>query len=405
MLITLAFRNIWRNRRRTFITAASILFAVFFAVVMRSIQEGTWNHMIDSVVRYHIGYGQIHEKGFWDEQSINKAFLLDDSLTQIRTRVEGVEDLIPRIEQFALASASNTTRGVLVLGIDPEREDAMSNISGRIDTGAYLEKGSPDILVGNGLAEKLDISLGDSLVLISQGFRGANAVGIYAVAGIVHIGAPDISNRMVYMTLPEAQYLFAAYDRVTSLVVLPGDPEQLNPVITRLENALDTSAYEVMSYREMMPELIEAKAFDVAGSYVIMTILYLIIGFGIFGTLLMMLKEREYEFGVLKAIGMRSWQLFRIVWLESIFLGILGCLAGAAVAAPVVGWFAANPIKLGGDMEAAYEQLGIEPVMVTTFDAGIFLGQMWIVLAIVTVLSIYPFFRIMRLKPVEAMRA
>ena len=138
MLFKLAFRNIWRNRRRTVITAASILFAVFFSIVMRCIQEGTWDYMIDSVVRYHIGYAQIHEKGYWDEQTINKAFPVADSLNELALKDRNIEGLIPRIEHFALASAKETTRGVMVIGIDPQRKEHFSQLSERIDKGARI---------------------------------------------------------------------------------------------------------------------------------------------------------------------------------------------------------------------------------------------------------------------------
>lgn len=404
MIVKLAFRNIWRNRRRTLITSASILFAVFFAVVMRCIQEGTWDYMIDSVVRYHIGYGQIHEKGYWDEQSINKAFILEDTLMAKAASVPGIRAFVPRMESFALASAGETTRGVLVTGIDVTLEDQFSGVSERIDEGAFLEPGDNGVMLANGLAAKLDLHPGDSIILLSQGFRGANAVGIYPVRGVIHFGIPDVSNRMVYMSIEEAQQFFAAYDRASALVIDTDRPSRLPRILDDLRSSLDTSAYEVMSYRQMMPQLLEAKEFDVAGSYVIMAVLYLIIGFGIFGTMLMMLKEREYEFGVLKAIGMRSWQLYRMVWLESVLLGLVGCLAGGLVSLPIVSWLAANPIPLTGDMGEAYVQFGIEPVIVTVVDLPIFFNQMLVILLIVTILSFYPLLKITRLKPVEAMR-
>lgn len=405
MLLKLAFRNIWRNRRRTFITAASILFAVFFAAVMRSVQEGTWDYMIDSVVRYHVGYGQIHEKGYWDERSINKLIPADSSMLGRIESAEAVVSAFPRIEHFALASVGTNTRGVMVVGIDPQREDAFADLTGRIQAGAYLKQDDTGVLLGNGLSKRMGLGVGDSLVLVSQGYRGANAVGIYPVRGVIHFGIPELSNRMVYMSLSEAQHFFGAYDLASAIVIDAGKKNHVPAAVAALSAELDSATYEVMGYQDMMPELLEAKEFDVAGSYVIMLVLYLIIAFGIFGTLLMMLKEREYEFGVLKAIGMRSTQLYGMVWLESIFLGLIGCLAGAVVALPVIAWLAANPIPLGGGMEAAYEQFGMEPVIVTVVDPSLLAGQMVVVMLIVSVLSLYPLFKIARLRPVEAMRA
>ena len=133
-------------------------------------------------------------------------------------------------------------------------------------------------------------------------------------------------------------------------------------------------------------------------------VLYLIIGFGIFGTILMMLKEREYEFGILKAIGMRSVKLNLMLWLETIFLGLIGCFAGILFAFPIVYYFYKKPIQLSGEMAAAYEKFGVEPLLPASIDASIFINQALIVFFLITILAIYPMIKIYNLKPVQAMR-
>ena len=131
MLFRLAWRNIWRNKRRTFITLASILFAVLFASLMESLQKGAWNNMINNIVTFHMGYIQVHQKGYWDEQTLDYAFPLDAAISRTQG-LQGVADALTRLESFALASTGSNTMGVMVTGIDPKREDAMTRIQARL---------------------------------------------------------------------------------------------------------------------------------------------------------------------------------------------------------------------------------------------------------------------------------
>ncbi|MDX1407012.1 MAG: hypothetical protein R3330_02735, partial [Saprospiraceae bacterium] len=182
MLLRLAYRNIWRNRRRTLITAASILFAVFFAVVMRAIQVGAWQRMVDSVVHFYFGYAQVQAAGYWDERSIEQSLLYDDSLRNRLDQIAGLGGYTPRLESFALAAHEDQSRGALLIGIDPEAEDALTQLSSRVTEGSYFGDGG--VLMSSGLAEYLDLRLGDTAVFVSQGYHGTNAAGKYAVSGI-----------------------------------------------------------------------------------------------------------------------------------------------------------------------------------------------------------------------------
>ena len=146
-LFKLAHRNIWRNKRRTLITAASILFAVAFAVFMNAIQAGTWDYMMDNVVNYHFGYAQVHNDGFWEDQTLDNAMdQSDPSLLALRD-IDGMEGVIPRIESFALASNEQNTRGTMVIGVDPDVEDKMTGLSERLVEGEFLKDGDMGAMV------------------------------------------------------------------------------------------------------------------------------------------------------------------------------------------------------------------------------------------------------------------
>lgn len=404
MIVKLAWRNIWRNRRRTFITAASILFAVLFASLMESLQKGAWNNMINNVVNFYYGYAQIQQKGYWDDRTIDNAFVLHDSLLSLPDKIDPLAGIVPRLESFALASTGNKTFGVMVVGIDPGRENAMTGLADRVESGAYLSVDSePAALLATGVAERLNLDVGDTIILISQGFHGVNAAGKYPVQGMVDFPSPDLNKQLLYLPLQEAQHFYGAYDRVTSLALNLKSNDDISPVRRQVTTALDTSTYQFMDWKAMMPELLEAKALDSAGNIIVYLILYLIIAFGIFGTILMMTKEREYEFGVLTAIGMRRGKLGLVIWLETVMLGLLGALSGILLSVPVVWYFKVNPIQFTGEYAHMMEQYGFEPIFPAQLDWTIFATQALLVFLVTALLALYPIWKIRHLQPVEAM--
>ncbi len=401
MLIKLAWRNIWRNRQRTLITAGSVLFAVLLASLMEALQKGAWNHMIGNVVNYYFGYAQVHSDGYWDDQTLDKAFLYEGKVSALQKEVSQVKNVLPRIESFALASSGDNTMGVMVVGVDPVLENEMTQLKTRLTKGNYLE-GPKEALIAKGIAENLKININDTIVLISQGFRGVNAAGKYPVKGFVEFGSPDLNKRMVYLPLKEAQWFYGADNRVTSLAIHLKNPQSLQETVQSLKAVLKDGEYEVMDWKKLLPDLVEAKELDSAGNYIVYFILYVIIAFGIFGTILMMIKEREYEFGILVAIGMYRWKLGLIVWLETFFIGLLGTLAGILFSFPLVWYFHINPIRFTGEYAHTMEKFGFEPIFPAAFNANIFVTQAIIVFIITTVIAFFPLLKISRLKPVKA---
>lgn len=405
MLLKLAWRNIWRNKRRTAITAASILFAVFFSIFMEAIQSGAWDNLISNVVNFHYGYVQVHEKGFWEEQTLEKVFPADEQLMDLDQTIAGIETVLPRLESFALASTGENTTGVMVIGMEPELEKRMTKLPERLIAGAYLAKTDKAVLIAKGVAERLSLGVNDTIVLISQGYRGVNAAGKYPVKGIVEFGSPELNKQLTYLPLAEAQWFYGAENLLTSLAFELSSDQQIKPVVRQLKTKLDTSQYEVMDWAEMLPDLVEARTLDTGGNVIVYIILYMIITFGIFGTILMMTKERSYEMGVLVSIGMRRAQLGSVIWLEIILLGILGALLGILVSLPVVIYFNINPLVMPGDYSTAMEQFGFEAVFPAALHWIIFVRHGLVVLLITILLGFYPMLKIRGLQPVKAMRS
>lgn len=403
MLLKLAWLNIWRNKRRTIITATSVFFAVLLAILFRSLTDGIYDNMIHNVVSYSSGYLQIHQKGYWDEQSIDNTFEEDTLLSQTLRKNLNVSNLMPRLQTFALASYADKTKGVLVLGIDPDAEKAVNNLHEKIILGSYLESTEENaVVLGEGLATQLKLNIHDTLVLLGQGYHGSSAAAKFMVKGILKIGALDLNNNIVYMPLKQAQYMHGAEHRLTSISVMLDQTGNLKKQKEAIEGSMDTEAYEVMTWNEMMPELYQFIEADSTGHYIIIGILYFIISFGLFGTLLMMIFERKHEFGILIAIGMKKRLLAIILMLESILISLIGCVAGIVAGILVVKWFTWRPIQLTGEIKQVYEDHGIESIIYFSGQEKIFIVQTLVVLALSVLLAFYPGYKVMKLKPVEA---
>lgn len=403
MILTLAWRNLWRNRRRTFITAGSIVLAVVLAVFMRSMQEGVYEKMIENVVGFYSGYVQIHDNGYWDEKTLDNSFEIVPAVQTIADDDDRVVNAVPRLESFMLASNGKSSQVVQVVGTDPISENDLTGLEGKVVEGEYLKPGKSTVIIGQGLAKKLNIALGDTLILFGQGFRGTMASGLYPVTGLLKFGSQELSDRIAYVNIEDAQTMFAAPNRLTAYALNLSSPSVDEAVTTSLRQELPEE-YEVMDWREMMPELVQSIESDRVGGYLTMGILYIIIGFGIFGTALMMSKERQYEFGVLTALGMKRRLLSQVMVLEMVLMALLGVLVGVIISLPIVAAFHYNPIVLTGEAAEGYAAFGIEPVIPTAVDPGIFLDQGLIVLGMTLLVSLQPVLKIFRIDPVEAMR-
>jgi len=407
-LIKLAWRNIWRNKRRTLITISAIAFGVFFAAFMTAFNKGIFDSMMDGAIEQYFGYAQIHGENYWEDKVIDNSIEFDATLRAIPEKVAEVQDVIPRIESFALASAGDLTSGAFVIGIEPKKEDNLTNIKAKIVQGDYLTATDNAVILAEGLAKKLGLQLNDTLILLSQGYHGVNAAGKYPIKGIFKMGLPDLNKTLVYMPIKAAAYFLGAEGRATTLVLKIADKEILPQAIAGIKNYMPADQkYELMDWQQLMPELVETRQLKEGGNYIFIGILYLLIAFAIFGTILMMTKERSYEFGVLTAIGMRRNKLFSIVWLETIMVAIGGSIVGILMSMPLVYYLKIKPITvamLGEEAAAAYEKFGLQGELPAAFELPIFLYQALIIFLITSILAIYPFFKIRNLKPVEAMR-
>lgn len=402
-LIRMAWMNLWRNRSRTLISMAAVFFAVILSVLLRSIQGGAFEHLIENLVGYYSGYVQIHKAGYANEQTLENTFKATQTLENSIQSIEAVSTICPRLESFALAASGDITKGVMVVGIDAEREHRAIALKNKLRAGRYLDKSNNEVMVAEGLLKRLKIKLNDTLILIGRGYHGATAAGQYRIRGVVHFGAPQLNDQVVFLNLETASELFGTGDRITSYALFTNKHNKLDEIVLGLRAKLGND-YEIKPWHEIMPDIKQHMETDQENSRIFMAILYLLVAMGIFGTMLMMLVERSYELGMLLAIGMQKSTLIFLLVMESVFTVMAGCLMGLLCSVIPVIYFNRNPIKFTGEMGRSWERFGFEAIIPASTNADHFFSQGAVVFGIGLLLSVYPAWKILRMDPVTSMK-
>ena len=401
--LILAWRNIWRNRKRTNITLASIVFAVVIATFMRGLQLGSYDKMLYDAIRSSTGHIALMDSAFWDDKTLDNSMALSSQLEEALDEDSRLEIWVPEILGGCLVSVENNTRGVVVQGVDPDKKDAQIKFKEKLIEGNYLDDQDQAIMIGKELALFLGVSAGDSLVLLGQGHMGMTAAGVYAVKGIFDHPMAEFNKRFVFMPLMEAQHLFFMEDRVSTVNLVLKDPSKIQEA-TEFYQQQTNDATVVQNWQTMNSDMLSAIESDNFFGKIMIGILYMVIGFGLFGTILMMTIERKREFSIMMAIGMQDYKLTFQVILESVFIAAIGAIIGLAISFPVVYFYSLNPIPITGESAQMYRDLNMEPVLSISTKPGYMLAQFGIVLVISLIASIIPLYNIMRFNIVDIIR-
>jgi len=401
--IKLAWRNLWRNRRRTIIAISSIVFSVLLASWMRSMQEGSYDSMINNSVKFYSGYLQVQDSAYWNERTLENTFEAKPELQQKIEKIKDVTLVSNRVESFALAANHIKSKPAMVMGIEPEAEDQITNLSRKMQSGSFFKSGDKGVVVGSGLAKYLELGVNDTLVMISQGYHGVSASGLFIIQGIIKHPNAEFNKRLIYMDIETARDFYSAYGLSTSLVVMTGDHYQVTHLKKQISKILP-GKNTVMTWTDMSPELEQVIQGDRGGGIIMLAILYMVIAFGMFSVVIMMVKERRREFGVTHAVGMQKSKISFVVFLETLLIGLIGCSIGLIISYFFCLYFFYNPLPLSGEMAKATELYGMEPYMFFSMKPSLFYNQMIVVFIISIVIAIFPIYNVSRLKITKAMR-
>ncbi len=402
--LKLAWRNIWRNKRRTMITISAIVFAVLAAIVMQSMNRGSYEVMIDRMVSFSTGYLQVQDYRYDSEASLDNAFHYDDAL---REKVLGADPritiVVPRLETFMLAANDVSTRGAIVFGVKPEKEQDFNQIGNYLAEGRFVEANEQAVVMGKGLADRLQLGVGDTLALIGQGRFGMSASGLFEITGLIEHPIHDMNNSAVFLPLGTAQELLSAEGHITGLLISVQQARQTDAVARSLRSTLEDSELVVFTWPELMPELLELMEMDLAVPRLLTVVLYVVIGLGFFGTVLTMTMERLREFGVLLSVGMKRGSLSLVLLIETLIISVMAVTSGI-----VLSWVLlklVDPITLSGDAAQAVIDMGFDPIIPMSFAPDQFFIQGLYVFLIALLVFLFPLIKVLRLNILEAARS
>ncbi len=406
-LLKLAWRDIWRNRRRSLLTMGAIVFAVIIISMATSMQYGTFDAMEELVVRIYTGDLQVHRAGFSDEQTLS--YSLQESEQDWAQSFEAypwIEATSRRLTGYGLVSSDSSSAGAVIVGIEPETERQISTFANAPAEGKALSADDDHaVLLGRTLAKNLGVAVGDSVVVLTQGYHNVMGADLYRVKGLVGMGSPDIDRSMMIMPLADAQSLFSMEGRFTEIVLRTGNFRGAQAYASVLREALDQERYEAVSWKAMLPEIQQMRAFKMSGNYVFFLLLILLIGFEIFNTTTMSMMERVREFGMMMSIGMKPRQLSLLIALELAMKVVLALALGFLITFAAVMLLKDNPIEITGQLKQLYEDAGVT-VSGIAFSASPDVFVMPLVsVAVIALLSMaYPILRMRRFSPVQALR-
>jgi len=413
-LLQLAWRNLWRNPRRTFITMAAIAFGYAMLLFVACLMAGLRWQMIENGTSLTMSQIQVHAPGYYPNRSIQRTVggRQGTNVSAMLAAIAAdrrVYAAAPRVYGYGLLSAAHRSAGVELMGIVPEQEPKITILNRQIIKGTYLTAQKPKgVVMGDTLASTIGIDLGTEVVLLTQAADGSIGNDVYSVVGIFHTGLDAVDRGLVLMSLPALQDLLQlAPARIHEIGIKLDDITTATPVAATLESRIDLATpVKVMAWPELAPELASYVQFNRGITFVLFFIFFVLAVIGVMNTMLMAVFERTRELGMLMALGMRPVQIIALILAEAAGLAIASLIVGGIIGVPLLWYLQVHGLDLGG---ATGEVISL---------AGVVVGHLWygrqdypayaqaaLGLAVTALVSaLYPAWRAAHFRPTEAIR-
>ena len=403
MLAAMAWRNLWRQPRRTILL--TIAFAAAAAVFISSLQRGGYSEVEQNALRLFDGYAQVQPAGYSNDPDLRKDIARPKALMNRLDAIPGISASAPRASSYAIVSFGEHSYGTEILGVDPAREPKISSIGSTIIRGRYLAAADKNsVVLGAGLARNLGVGIGTKVTMLGVTRDGSVAADLLKVVGIFSTGVPELDHQLIEIPLSQFQSDFATGDRANFVAVTGPSLDHVQEKLPHLRAIASQAGLVVKGWTDLEPALHDAIMIDEDVSHICYVSLIVIIVFIILNTLLMSVLERTREFGMLMAIGMRPRQIGRMVWMELLFLAAIGITAGIVIGVCVTLWDAQHGISIAG-AEALFAQWHMPAAAYPKLSLrNAFVGPLEIALAII-LSGFVPYRRILRLRPIKATRA
>lgn len=402
LVFRLAWRNLWRNPRRTGIIVGAVAVGIAGVVLSMAVNYGMVVQMVDNAISSELGHVQIHARGFSDNPRLGLTLHHGDRLG--REALEGLRDVrawSPRIRAQGLVFSPRASAGVRVVAVDPKREAGVSRLERSVVAGEYLGETPRRILLGANLAERLRIGVGAKIVLSVQDLAGDLSGEAFRVGGLFQTASLDLDRTTVYLRLDEAQRLFKLEDGVSELVVVANEFDRVSALAAELRGSLGDEV-EVQTWEEIQPFLVYmVDLFDQMAWWTYVGV-FVAMAFGIANVLLMAVYERIREIGVMRSIGLGGRRVVAMVMVESTLLVILGLGIGFAISlATVFGLRDGIDLSRWSDGLAAF---GVGSRIIPVVRVEDFFIPTVVAVVTALVASLWPALRAAREQPAEALR-
>jgi len=407
--IRLAWRNLWRNKRRTLITISSICFGLVLALVFIGLGDGTYGTMIDSAARLGSGHITLENRDY--RMSLSTRLTLH-SIDDVVKRFKGlreVEEWAPRILGQAMLSTSYGSVGAAFIGVDPEREKGTTLFIEKIIEGTYLEESEGrGALIGSKMAERLKVSIGSKMVITANNLQGEIAGELLKVVGIFETGSEMIDGYVFQIPLNRARKLLGMNQgEVTQLAIFLDNQRDTDHVIEKLKKNLSNfKEVAVLSWIEVMPELASYVELDGSSNYIFQIIIFIIIAAGILNTILMSVLERQFEFGVLLCLGMNPLNLLFLVLTEALLLGLLGVTTGSVLGLACNHYFTVKGFNLTllTSEDVDISGVALDPILYAHLYPEHLIITVVLVFLMTILVGIYPAVKAARSVPIEVLK-
>lgn len=414
-LPSLAWRNIWRNRRRTLITLFSIAFGTLLAVLMTGLGDSSYAEMINHAARLGGGHVIVQDQGYLELPSLKKTVRADPALIEAIAADPQVRAVVPRVGGGVMLATSTNNVGAMIIGIDPRVEDqtTLGFVDSIREGEMFASADDEGIILGKTLAENLDVTLGKKVVYTVTDKSGEIANGLARVSGIIETGAVEVDGNTALLPIGALREVLGYQgDEVTQLAVFVDDHRVAEQLAKRLAADLGDQLGEqatVLPWFEASPDLAGFVSMKVSGTVIFEIIVTVLIAAGIFNTLFVSVMERMRELGIMAAIGFSSRQLFGLVLWESLWLGLCGIAAGVLLTAWPYYYLSTTGLDTAvfmGDSGGGAQVSGVsmsQVMYVQIYPENAAYIALAVIVATVSA-GLYPAFKAGRVSPVEAIR-
>ncbi|MGW8267613.1 MAG: ABC transporter permease [Longimicrobiales bacterium] len=411
MLWRMAWRNLWRHRTRTLIMTSAVAFSYGLCLFSMGMGDDGHQQMLDQAAKGAGGDVLVHADGYWESKSSDLVIRNGEEILAAVQEAPGVRATIPRMIINGLVSSASGTRALLLEGIDPEQELALQDYKDDLDGGTYLDEAerSDPLILGAVIVEKLELELGDRVVLTASQPDGEVTRALFHLTGILRTGFRELDEMIGLTTLEAAQGAVAAPGVLTQVGIVTAEGVTSDSVAAQVRRALGREGQnlEVLTWQQAVPEMVGFIEIDDAFLYIYLVVIFAIVAFAIANTFLMAVMERVREFGLLNALGLRGGGVARLLLTETLLMTGLAMVIGLALG--LAGHLAAShwgiPVSLWGVDEMELSGVDFADLVMRSKITPLKWVAASILVALVTLGSaLYPAWRASRFEPAEAMR-